>query len=396
MLSTRPRLSCLRQRLSIGLCISVLLATACGPENSEADTEADNEADTDTGTEPSLAEIRVLRVDLRPEFLGGEVPPLAGVHLIAVDIEIENRSEVDLDRGLLQFSLEGRSGVVYRAHPLTEALDGSCRTGTSQAPTTLGTCALVFALDDGDLPRTLRYFIAQDEHVEAEVSPCADRDNVVCNYNCVDIATNSQHCGDCFDAVAYGNCIDGQASCGPNTLCDGECVALSADPENCGSCGARVEADRECINGTPQCATPLSECDGECVDLDLDPENCGECGVVAEGDGVLCRDGAPACEIENRVICGDECANLTGSLDHCGACGAACPILPNPEYNRICLSHDNACALHFLTPGMETCETYCEQLELTCTSAGVGTCDCGDLPPEGTCRCRCATPLQGS
>ncbi len=376
----------------------MVLGTACGPADSQADTDADTEAHA----EPSLAEIRVLRVDLQPEFPGGEVPPLAGVHLIAIEIEIENRSEMDLDRGLLQFSLEGRSGVVYRGHPLTEALDGSCRTGTFQAPTTVGTCALAFALDDGDLPRTLRYFIAQDEYIEAEAPPCADRHNAVCGYECVDLSTDSQHCGACFDAVAFGACIDGEASCGPddsdepNDLCDGECVALSDDPENCGACGVRIEADRECVDGTPQCAAPLSECDGTCVDLDHDPENCGECGVVVEGEGVLCRDGAPSCEADNRVICGDECVNLTGDLDHCGACGAACPILPHPEYNRICLSDDNACALNFLTPGLATCETYCEQLELTCSSAGTGTCACGGMPPEGTCRCRCTAPLPGS
>ena len=54
-------------------------------------------------------------------------------------------------------------------------------------------------------------------------------------------------------------CVSGQTACGNS------CVDLTSDSAHCGSCGSACEAGRICQAGTCTCATPLVACSGGCV-----------------------------------------------------------------------------------------------------------------------------------
>ena len=111
--------------------------------------------------------------------------------------------------------------------------------------------------------------------------------------------------------------------CGAGACCDGGCVDLASDSEHCGGCG------RECKRGTRCCA-------GACVDPNSDPNHCGACGLRCPGTTGCCagecadtqtdRDHCgPFCLncAEGEACCFGACADLE-SFQHCGSCERVC------------------------------------------------------------------------
>jgi hypothetical protein len=67
--------------------------------------------------------------------------------------------------------------------------------------------------------------------------------------DCVDLTTDSQHCGACDKACPAGeSCVAGACAC-KLTSCGGACTDTSADPNNCGACGNACVGDRHASAG---------------------------------------------------------------------------------------------------------------------------------------------------
>ncbi len=105
---------------------------------------------------------------------------------------------------------------------------------------------------------------------------CAE---TLCGAECVDLATDSSHCGSCTISCAAGQqCDGGQCACPAATPdpCTGDagafCTDTQTDPGHCGSC-------------TNACGPGLACCAGGCVDTVTDPGNCGSCGNACPAGG---------------------------------------------------------------------------------------------------------------
>jgi len=135
---------------------------------------------------------------------------------------------------------------------------------------------------------------------------------------------------------------------GGTTACNGQCVNLQTDTAHCGSCGficaARPNAAAACVAGvcgTGTCAQGFGNCDNTSDNgcesqLATTSNHCGACGqrccpgnLCSAGTCVLgCQPGTTACQISPRGPDGcfnnAVCANLATDPRHCGRCGVDC------------------------------------------------------------------------
>jgi hypothetical protein len=81
-----------------------------------------------------------------------------------------------------------------------------------------------------------------------------------------------------------GSCPDGF------TACAGECVELATDLDHCGGCGAACGVHGDCAEGICTCEPGFGLCPDGCVNSDIDRANCGGCGVACD-EGETCRRG---------------------------------------------------------------------------------------------------------
>ena len=129
----------------------------------------------------------------------------------------------------------------------------------------------------------------------------------LCGGTCVDINSNSNHCGACGSTCPPGQiCVNGTCatSCPPGqTLCGGVCVDANSNSNNCGTCGNTCPPGQICVNGT--CATPCPSgqilCGGICVDLSSNSNNCGTCGITCP-PGQICVNGNCTLNTTNIIV----------------------------------------------------------------------------------------------
>jgi hypothetical protein len=161
-----------------------------------------------------------------------------------------------------------------------------------------------------------------------------------CGETCVDIQTDTAHCGQCDHPCASelgaGTCIDGVCACASGTTrCDDVCVNTDRDPLNCGTCGTECADSEECVGGAcaaaqTVCQQGQTRCGDACVNTTSDAANCGTCGTVC-ADGEACSNsrctpttttttttGCP----EGQVRCGGTCVE---ALPNFGTEGISCP-----------------------------------------------------------------------
>ncbi|MBQ9396401.1 MAG: hypothetical protein IJU23_12935 [Proteobacteria bacterium] len=62
------------------------------------------------------------------------------------------------------------------------------------------------------------------------------------------------------------------------TCCSSGCVEISTNSHHCGQCGNACPEGQICSRGICQCTGHLIQCGNACVDLSSDSENCGNCG----------------------------------------------------------------------------------------------------------------------
>lgn len=120
---------------------------------------------------------------------------------------------------------------------------------------------------------------------------------------CADL-TNDLNCGACGNLCTTGPCVDGMCTstvdCEPGfTECWGQCVDLQTDTFHCGTCfiqcageaGPGESSIGVCVAGECQvtCLPDYTMCGERCFDLSSDPANCGACGAACASGS--CVDG---------------------------------------------------------------------------------------------------------
>ncbi|MSP26078.1 MAG: hypothetical protein EXR75_13145 [Myxococcales bacterium] len=186
---------------------------------------------------------------------------------------------------------------------------------------------------------------------------------LLCGEECVDTATDRDHCGACDAACGASEfCVAGKCTlvCEKDfTECDGACVALGSDASNCGACGTACEPGFVC-DGKGSCAlscqAELSDCSGKCVELSTNNQNCGVCGLACE-PGFVCN-GMGSCALSCQsglVACDGKCIDPTTDEQHCGA-----------SSNCLGPNAGSACVAGEFCIGAGVCDAPCPAGQLFC------------------------------
>jgi Stigma-specific protein, Stig1 len=243
---------------------------------------------------------------------------LAGPANLAITLRVSNAQATPLSLGGTHFVLSTSDGYLYRASPGTNFFPGGCNAGASVAAGASVDCTVLFSVSGRSLVSQVGYEFDDKATsvVRIAVNACT-----FCGSQCVDLATDSDHCGACNQQVA-GKCQSGKPTCSTGlTACGAACVNLLTDPDNCGACGRRVDG-AQCVSGAPTCDVPEMLCGQSCTNVSADALNCGRCGAACPSS-YACIGGQCSCA-PGEQICGSGCVNTRESEQHCGACGRAC------------------------------------------------------------------------
>ncbi|MBM4374736.1 MAG: hypothetical protein FJ095_06605 [Deltaproteobacteria bacterium] len=128
---------------------------------------------------------------------------------------------------------------------------------------------------------------------------------------CVDVQSNSAHCGACANACKAGiSCKAGARACDNGGVdCAEFCKLTAADPKNCGQCGKACQANEVGLDSACSGAGcgALTQCGGSCVDTTSDSMHCGA-KETCTGSKCVC----PGAK------------DLKSDPVNCGGCGVAC------------------------------------------------------------------------
>lgn len=155
-----------------------------------------------------------------------------------------------------------------------------------------------------------------------------------CDGECVDLATNREHCNGCGNACPGTTCVSGACTntcilgfldCDQNAV--NGCEANAAmDVDNCGSCGVACPMDGTCTSGSCACPLGSANCDGDMsngceIVTDTDPLNCGNCGMRC-GPNQRCVDGQCGCDDGFEDCNGNADDGCEAPLDAPATCGS--------------------------------------------------------------------------
>lgn len=191
------------------------------------------------------------------------------------------------------------------------------------------------------------------------------------------LATDANHCGVCGSACAPGELCDGLGRCRTTcqagaTQCGSTCVWLDRTPEECGGCGLSCGSGEVCSAGlcATSCQQGLSNCGGSCVDLEDDRFNCGGCGLDCP-PGEVCSGGQCTLSCETGLTnCGGTCVNLAQDEANCSQCGLTCGAGFECRGGQCVLTCQE---------GLEKCDETCVDLNTSRNHCG----ECGQRCPSG-------------
>ncbi len=164
-----------------------------------------------------------------------------------------------------------------------------------------------------------------------------------CGDDCADTSSDEQHCGACGASCAdTQSCEAGSCVCPAGTeLCSStalvrvddmvtsssgspECVDTASNAQHCGSCGNVCSGGQICDGGSCACPAGQTLCGERCVDLESTLEHCGRCGNACAG-GQLCDGGSCACPA-GQTLCDGRCIDTQTDNAHCGSCTNSCGL----------------------------------------------------------------------
>ncbi len=131
----------------------------------------------------------------------------------------------------------------------------------------------------------------------------------------------------------------------PTIACENTgCVDLQTNSNHCGACETACLINQVCVAGECRlnCPAPDSACGVgavmACHNLRMDPGHCGDCSKVCSaangiagcvaGECLIARCNADFADCDHNIANGCE-DNLSSSVRHCGACDNACPVIAN-------------------------------------------------------------------
>ncbi|MBK04112.1 MAG: hypothetical protein CL920_34335 [Deltaproteobacteria bacterium] len=255
---------------------------------------------------------------------------------------LDNNCDGQIDEDL---KCKCQEGETRRCHtsPITRIGIGECKAGTQ-------TC-----LSDGKwsactgevAPAEEQCGDKKDNDCDGRIDedcPCTtDEDcghnKTCCGDTCVNLAFNTDHCGECGKTCDSGSiCLlskcRGKLQCTfPKIQCADKCVDTQQDVDNCGDCEKRCEPNETCSAGTCKpitCDPELTLCGGKCINTNIENQHCGGCGKNCSRLE-KCLEGA--CKPKDRCDIGETncgnlitpiCADLQTNPQHCGACKTTC------------------------------------------------------------------------
>lgn len=369
-----------------------------GPSTSDpSDSDAADSSPSTSGGDDEVDGVRLVVRSVRELGLLGEVYAGPDNRYVVAEMTISNESrDMPVPTAFALFSVRTEGGLEFAASPSTALLEDPC---TGDAQVVEGgsyDCSVAFELGHDEEPSAVVFRPDVDVEliVEIESAQCTP-----CGNDCVDLATNADHCGECSSAVGpMQTCHDGAPACDPDlTACGSECVSIVDDPQHCGACDQPIPDGFGCVGGAPECVGGDTLCDDSCVDLSSDPLNCGACGDAVPG-GQTCAGGEPVCP-GGEAQCGGSCVDLSTDDAHCGECDAVCPpsyqgmlngVHGNPCLDNPCGCNQGSCRAWLAVYERVTCDSVCGEWNLDCTLAdwiysssniqgGEATCD--GVPP---------------
>ena len=223
---------------------------------------------------------------------------------------------------------------------LVNPLDDVRRVDTGKEPIDLGTPDTGFIEPDAGTPDVGTPDAGTPDVGTPDVGGCATGETM-CGGGCVDLQTNTQHCGRCGRACGDGEaCTAGSCSAtcaAPRRLCGtGEtmrCVDLQTDAANCGACGMACSAGGACAAGrcaTATCMTNASDCNRNSADgCEVIHGTAANTCAAALNLGAFCGDTACALFCPSRSLrvvatrTGTRTTWFRGRLNECSSCPAS-------------------------------------------------------------------------
>ena len=221
-----------------------------------------------------------------------------------------------------------------------------------------------------------------------------------CGNACVNLQTDTLHCGACnIMCNAGASCTAGNCAC-PATLpdvCALECVNKQTSTANCGTCGhacglGACQAEACVCNPTPATVAlcPANPAAGTCLDTATSAANCGACGIICI-PGEVCTASTCVCNAP-RQVCGTGtaavCTSTSTDSRNCGACGHACAA------GQACSA--GTCA-PICSAGLAYCSGSCVDLKTDPANCGAcnNPCGAGKSCSGGQCSATCLTVTCG-
>jgi hypothetical protein len=214
------------------------------------------------------------------------------------------------------------------------------------------------------------------------VSGCPESASALCNGACVDVATDTNNCGECGHACstsvvnATPSCVAGACSFTCNsgyTLCNGACVDFSNDPNNCGGCGSMFA----CSGG----ATCQS---GQCKTSCTITANC-PAGYACNGS--TCTTSCSSTQTCNGGCCNNGTCVAGMAANACGTNGGACTNCAAQPNNLACVAGACGCNVATDCQSMNACSLPLHSCESLCGGANTG-CNggcCSNMATGGQC-----------
>lgn len=145
----------------------------------------------------------------------------------------------------------------------------------------------IFASGCADMPEQID---ALKECTDSSSPYICHADSLCCRGQCVVIS--EENCGICGNACKANEICaqlptrEWACVCGSShnqcslTCCSDGCVEISTNSRHCGQCEHACPEGQICSLGKCQCTGQLTQCSSACVDLSSDPQNCGQCGLA--------------------------------------------------------------------------------------------------------------------